>query len=129
MREFQKKRKIRRALFSPFTLSALALALAFLLASAAGVYRKSKMASLKSSEVRTKIERLKERKAELEKELSRLRSGFGREEELRKKFNLRKPGERVLIIADKGGKPKEKAPKANPPGFLSKVWQTLKNMF
>ncbi len=129
MKEFQKKRKIRRALFSPAALTILALIFVFLLVSAAGVYRKSKMASSKSGEVKIKIERLKERKAELEEELNRLRSGFGREEELRKKFNLRKPGERVLIIADKDGKPKEKRPEANPPSFLSKVWRTLENIF
>ncbi|NOY35921.1 MAG: hypothetical protein GXP44_03355 [bacterium] len=129
MKEFQKKRKIRGALFSPFTLTLLALLFVFLLVSAAGVYRKSKMASSKSDEVKVKIERLKERKSELEKELNRLRSGFGREEELRKKFNLRKPDEKVLIIADKDGKPKEKTPEANPPGFFPRVWQALENIF
>lgn len=129
MREFQEKRKIRKALFSRVVLAALFAILIFLSISTAGVYLKSRIAARKNEEMKQKAEELKKRKTDLEKEIARLQSGFGREQELREKFNLRKPGEKTLVIVDKTDKNAGINSKKKSGGFFQKIWQAIKSIF
>lgn len=127
MREFQEKRRVRKILYSPGVLAALLIMFILISVSTVKVYLKSRLAVSKNEKVEQKIEELRKRKSELEKEIKRLQSNFGAEEEIRKKFNVMKPGEKVIVIVDKSEKIDFNEKK--PAGFWKGVWGTIKEIF
>ncbi len=129
MQEFQKKRKIRKILFSPAVLVAFSVFLVFLSSSTIRVYLRSRAASIKKEEFEQKLVNLEKRKSVLEGEIKRLQSKFGVENELREKFNLRKPGEKTLVIVDKAEKNDKMNSEKKSESFFQKIWQTIKSIF
>jgi len=100
MREFQQRRIFRRLMYSKISIFFLSIIFIFFAFSVAGVYRKSKEASQKNNEVKSELNELKAKKDYLENEINRLNTNIGVEEELRDKFQVAKPGEKVIIILD-----------------------------
>lgn len=96
--------------------------------STAKVYSKFKKAYDKNQETIAKIEELEQRKKELEARISALSSEAGREEEIREKFNIKKPGEEVLTIIDKIPE-NDKINNKNEDGFFSGIWNWIAGLF
>jgi cell division protein FtsB len=128
MREFQEKRKLRKVIFSRKVLVLLALVLVFLMYSTGKVYFKSRNAVLKNEEIKKEMADLEQRKSDLQKEINRLQSESGIEEEVRKKFNVQKPGENTLVIVEKNNE-NDKINQEASPGFFSKIWKWIKNIW
>ena len=101
MIQFQGKTKWRRFFYS----QAFAIVLAGVLILSSGsvydVYKKNESAKAKEQTSAENLAELKAKKAGLEYEIDRLKSARGKEEELRKKFQVSRPGEEVLVIIDK----------------------------
>jgi cell division protein FtsB len=130
------KQEIKKSLFSNFLLVAVLIIAIILIISTIKVYFKSRKAVLKNDGVKTEITELETRKKELEKDVVRLRTESGIEEEIRKKFNVAKPGEEVLVFVDKNtesGKINSGKEKSgfflNLPDFFGGIWSFIKNIF
>jgi len=93
------------------------------------VYLKQRVAVSKNEEMKRRVEELEKRKEKMKEEVEYLQSDFGREEEIRSKFNAQKPGEKVLVIVDA----KEENDKAEQgektSGFFLGIWEMVKNIF
>lgn len=59
------------------------------------------MARINRQEAEIALANLKNKQAGLEKEIARLETDRGVEEELRRRFQVVRPGEQVLVIVDK----------------------------
>lgn len=129
MKEFQDKKRIRKIIFSRFSLAILLIILIILSVSTLKVYLKSRKASLKNDQTIAQIEELEKKKKELEDRLAKLQIGSGLEEEIREKFNVKKPGEEVLNIIDKSPENDKINNEESEKGFFSKIWDWIKNLF
>lgn len=117
-------------MYSRPVLIGLALTLIFAGFSAFQVYIKSRSAVIKNDKVKKDLADLEKRKKELEERIARLETPAGLEEELRKKFNVSKPDENVLVIVEKGeekGKIEEKENTISV--FFSGIWEKIKGVF
>lgn len=128
MREFQERKKLRKILYSKKILALLLIVLALLIYSTAKIYFKSRNALSKSEETRLELAELEQRKAELEKEILRLQTPLGEEEEIRRKFSVSRPEEKILVIVDKAPE-NDKINSSEETGFFGKIWSFVKSMF
>lgn len=129
MREFQEKRKIRGFLYSKKMIVLLLLITVFLFFSTIKVYLKSRDAVLKRNETEKELTELEQRKAELEKDVNRLNTKSGLEEEIRKQLSAQKPGEKVLVIVDKNAENDKMESGNQLSDFFSKIWGWVKSKF
>ncbi len=129
MREFQERKKIQKKIFSPFALAALLILFLFLTVSTAKMYLKRRAAAEKNRITERQLVEIKEKNAEMKKEIERLRSDFGKEAEIRKKFNVQKPGEKVIVIVDKVPEKDKINPEKKESGFFSGIFRAIKNIF
>ena len=125
MREYQEKRKIRKIIYSKWGFIFLFIVLAF---STSKIYVKSKNAALMNGEISAALIELENKELELESEVKRLQSESGIEGEIRKKFNIGKPEEKVIIIVDKDGE-NNKINQEKTEGFFLKIWRGVKSVF
>lgn len=91
---------MRRLMYSNVSIFFLLVIFIFFIFSIAGVYNKSKEAIKKNEEVSSELNDTKLKKDYFEAEIDRLNTNAGIEDELRDKFQIAKPGERVIIIVD-----------------------------
>lgn len=101
----------------------------FIFYSTIGVYRKSRNNLAQNKEEENKLAALEKRNAELENEIIRMESESGKEEEIRKKFNVAKQGEKILVIVDKKPKDVKIENTEKKSGILSRFWQSVKGLF
>lgn len=103
MREFERKRKIRRVLYSKFTIFIL-LAFIFLIGKAVwSAYNRVENSGESSDIAREELEKLKERELYLEDQIESLKTEAGVDALIRDKFKAVKEGEEMsVIIEDKG---------------------------
>lgn len=101
MRDFQGRKKWHRIFRSDFFSFVLLVVVLLLLKSVWGVYKKDYMARINRQEAEIALANLKNKQAGLEKEIARLETDRGVEEELRRRFQVVRPGEQVLVIVDK----------------------------
>lgn len=129
MREFQERRKLRRFFFSRPAFAVFSVAAIFLAFSVFKVYKKSSQAVLKNTAVLKDIADTNKRKGELEANLQKLKTEQGVEEELRKKFQIKKPGEEFFVVIEKEP-PADNANYSGSQGkvILEKVLNFLKNV-
>ena len=107
----------------------LLLLLVSLSFSTARLYFKSRNALAKREEIKKELAELEKRRGELEKDVSRLQTESGMEEEIRKRLNAQRPGEKTLVIVDKGVE-SVKIESDNKIGdFFSKILEWVKNKF
>jgi cell division protein FtsB len=100
MIEFQKKKKIRKVLYSPITLLILAIVFVVILRSLWGVYTKEKLSYENLIREKTELEKLYSREKALASSLEYLNTDIGVENEIRSKFRAVKDGEKVVVIVD-----------------------------
>jgi len=129
MKEFQDKKRIRKIIFSRFSLAVLLIILIILSVSTAKVYLKSQKASLRNDQTIAQIKELEKKKKELEDRIAKMQTGSGLDEEIREKFNVQKPGEEVLNIVDKSPENDKIDSAEENHGFFSKIWDLIKNIF
>jgi cell division protein FtsB len=87
-----------------------------------GIYQKHKISSEKRGEALEQLEELQERKEGLERELERLNTERGLEEEIRTKFQVSKPGEETIVLVE----PESAGDNINEGPSL---WERIKNIF
>ena len=129
MREFQEKRKFKKIVYSVWLQIFLGIVLLALIFSTVKVYKKSRLSADKSKEIKEELASLEKRNAELAAEAARLESESGREEEIRKRVDVAKPGEKILVIVDKIGEDVNINGAENKGGFFSRFWRWVKNWF
>lgn len=128
MKEFQERRVLRRIIFSRFAFVFLMVVLGFMVYSTVKIYLRSQEANFVNQMVEKEIEELKAKRGDLSAAIQRLESEGGREEEIRSRFSVQKPGEKAVIIIEK--EVKNNLPEnGSPSGFFEKVWGFIKNIF
>ena len=83
---------------------------------------------MERGETEKKLENLKIEREELQSRISELEKESGVERELIKKFQIRKPGEQVLVVLE----PKEENGnngEKNKTGFFRNFWGSIKEFF
>lgn len=129
MREYQERRKFKKIIYSKWSYLFLSAIIVFIFYSTIGVYRKSRNNLAQNKEEENKLAALEKRNAELENEIIRMESESGKEEEIRKKFNVAKQGEKILVIVDKKPKDVKIENTEKKSGILSRFWQSVKGLF
>lgn len=123
MTNLLRKKKYRRFLFSKVGI-VIVLVLTVLVSRAAwNVYEKERMTRAKVVGAEYELEELKEREAELERDLALFATSEGIEEEIRDTYGFAKEGEEVLIILEE---------EENTAGFTQSkptLWQRFLSLF
>jgi cell division protein FtsB len=119
MREFQEQRKFKKLLFSKISIFLLFVVLVIVSIPVRKIYQKSRMAIERNEKVQDDLQELRDRKEKLEEEVVRLQTEIGKEEEIRKKFNVSKPGENTVVVVDR--KEDASSEDQNKKGFFQKL--------
>ena len=103
MKEFQQRNKFKK-IFLSRPVFALFLCVAVLLTiSTFKMYKKANDAVQRNEIIENELLNLEKRRKELEANVNRLRTRSGIEEELRKRFQVKKPGEEYIILLEEEG--------------------------
>jgi len=129
MREFQEKRKFKKIVYSVWLQAILGIIFLALVFSAVKVYKKSRISVQKFQEIKEEMAGLEKRNAELAAKAARLESESGREGEIRKRFDVAKPGEKILVIVDKNSEDVKINGANVKTGFFPGIWRWVKNWF
>ena len=98
MKEFYTKRKVKRILYSKFSILLL-VGIFFLIAKAGfHLYEKERESASNLRNAKQELGRLKDRQGVLTDEIRRLSTPIGVEQEIREKFKVAKEGEHMIII-------------------------------
>ena len=124
MLDFQQKRKIKRVLYSKTSIVVLAVLIFFLARSTYDIYGRQRLSVESFGESTREYESLKTREAHLTTSLLRLETEEGKEEEIRSKFGVAKPGEVVVTVIDDPALGSETAVKK---GFWGKMMDWFDN--
>ncbi len=116
---------IRKLYSKPF-LIILLIIIILLIKGTWGVYLKEQESRGNAAMVKVELVNLEERKALLEIETKKLKSQEGIEEAIRKKFQVSKPGENVLVVVDK---PLPASSVVENQNFFSKMWESVSGIF
>ena len=101
MLEFQEKRKIKSFLSSKITLVVLIIVIGFFFNAVWNLYQKQDITKDNLSKSAAIYENLRSREKMLSLEVEKLKTTEGKEEEIREKYGLVKPGEEVIVVVDK----------------------------
>lgn len=107
MKKFQEKQIIKSRLYSPITIIFLFIVLLFAVNGSKNIWLKYFESKENATQTYRKLEELEARKKGLEEQTERLKSEEGIEEEVREKFNVLRPGEKVLVIKEEESEQKE----------------------
>ena len=129
MREFQEKRKFKKIIYSGWLQIILGIILLALIFPTVKVYKKSRISADKSKEIKEEITKLEKRNVELGAEAARLESESGREGEIRKRFDVAKPGEKILVIIDKNSEDVKINGEDVKAGFFYRLWRWVERFF
>lgn len=104
MREFQARKHqhamIARVIRSRWFLAVLIIAVFFIVRGTIRVYKNYTIAREDLQKVKSDIEVLEKRNAELDTQLGHLETEEGQDYEIRRKLDVVKPGERVIQVID-----------------------------
>ena len=100
MVDFQRKKNIRKVIYSRITIFVLFVVVVFLLRAVYDIYKKERVSFKSVASVEENYNDLKDRKNMLRSEIDRLNTDKGIEEEIRSKFSVARPGETVVVIVD-----------------------------
>jgi len=129
MREFQEKRKFKKLIYSGWLQIFLGIVLLALIFPTVKVYKKSRISAGKAEEIKEEMAKLEKRNAELAAEAARLESESGEDGEIRKRFDVAKPGEKIIVIVDKAGEDVKINGAENNVGLFSQIWRWMKSWF
>jgi len=100
MLDFQKKKKIRKILYSPFVLIILFIITLLISSGVVSVYKKAKLSEENLEREKRELERLAVREKTLTSSINYLKTDQGIEDEIRTKFRAVREGEKVVVIID-----------------------------
>ncbi|MBI2100715.1 MAG: septum formation initiator family protein [Candidatus Vogelbacteria bacterium] len=123
MREFQDKRRWRWLIYSWPVRLGLVLMIMALASSVFRLYEKERRVGRERARLLEEVERLQSRQRELAAEVEKLATERGIEEGIREKFNVVKPGEKVISLVD------DETPTSSPPVSSSRWWQKIIDLF
>ena len=101
MKRFKKRSYFKKVIFSWPAVIGFGVLVGFMSASVFKVYFNVRKVALNQAAVKKETENLGSKKGELDSVLKRLETPAGVEEEIHKKFQVKKPGEEALIIVEK----------------------------
>ncbi len=101
-RDFQEKKRLHKLIYSWPVLFILAALIIWGLAGIVSLWRSRADIQNSLAEINSKITQTRETKEVMEKRLENLNSSFGLDLEARRRFNLKKQGENVVIFLDDG---------------------------
>jgi cell division protein FtsB len=90
----------KKIVYSPTVLFILIILFILISRSAWNIYSRTDISADKLEQSRSELNKIKERKAELEARISRLSNDEGLEAEIRSKYRAVKSGEKVAVIVD-----------------------------
>ncbi len=105
MLQFYQKRTLRGWLHSPLALGVLGIIILFMMSVVYQRYSIEQEMVERRLEAETHLKELEDRRAELEKKVEYLSNERGIEAEMRRNFDVARPGEQVVIILDDEKKP------------------------
>lgn len=100
MLEFQKKKQLRKILYSPVVLLILAFIFILILRGVWSVYEKAQLSAENLEKERNELQKLAQREKNLAASLDYLKTDQGVENEIRTKFRAVKEDEYVAVIID-----------------------------
>ena len=100
MLEFYKKRTLLSWLHSPLALGVLGIIILFMMSVVYQRYSIEQGMVARREEAADQLKQLEDRRAELEKKVEYLSNERGIEAEMRRNFDVARPGEQVVIILD-----------------------------
>ncbi len=103
MFDYQQKRKLRTAFESPITWSVVMIITGLMTVSAFNRYQIAYDMEVRREEAQKEVEKLKERKEELEVEVEYLSNERGIEAEIRRQYDVAKDGEQIVIMIEDAG--------------------------
>ncbi|HEY4512067.1 MAG TPA: septum formation initiator family protein [Candidatus Paceibacterota bacterium] len=121
MKRFEVKKQFRSRLYSRVTIVILLLFVIFFTNGVVNIYLREAESSKMRSEAEVKLVDLTSRKKKLSAEIEKLNSSEGIEEEIRTKFNVTKPGEKVILVVDDS----EASSTDQSPGFFASLWAKI----
>jgi cell division protein FtsB len=118
MKKFENKRQLKSRLYSRTAVTMLLLCVLLLCKGVFGLYVKSKESATARDAAQARLTELTNRKEVIAREIQNLSQSQGVDREVREKFNVVKPGEKVVLIMD------DELPVEVPPkkGFFSSIW-------
>ncbi len=124
MREYQRKRRIRKILYSRGAL-AVAFILLLLIGKATwGLYIKERESRKNLDRVEAELSALTARERKLQEDIARLQTPEGLESEIREQFQVAKPGEQMVVLV---GEEKAAAVESvTEPSFVSKFFDLFR---
>ncbi len=122
MKHFQDKKQIKSRFYSKLTIALLVLLILFLGNGVWNIYGKQRQSKVMRREAESKLASLQGQKSSLEREIEKLESESGVEEEIRTKFNVVKPGERVVMIVNPAP---ATTTATTTQGFWSRLWSKV----
>ncbi len=122
MKHFEDKRQIKSRFYSKLTVIGLSI-LALVIANGVWkIYQREKQSESMRFEAEARLTSLKNQKDSLTKEMNKLSSEGGVEEEIRQKFNVVKPGEHVVVIVNTD---QATTTATTTSGFWASLWQKI----
>jgi cell division protein FtsB len=125
MREFEKKRRLKKTIYSKFTSIILLAILLFLISGTFHIYQKARQSEQKLEMAENKLDDLQQRHNQLTDQIEEIKSDVGQEEQLRSKFYLAKEGEKAVFIIDQEPEP-EPEPES---GIFGTAWKKFISIF
>ncbi len=128
MEYLKKRQKNRKRLYSKVTIFALVVLLGLMIRPTWSIFQKSFESKRNLQHAEAELAELDIRKKELAKDVSYLKSDYGRDQEIRDKFGVAKNGETMVVIVrnDKEAPPPPPPPE---PTFLQKTWSRFLSVF
>ncbi len=100
MKDFQRKRKIRKTLYSRGVLFGLLLVLIVVSKATFSLYAKERESQRNLSLAEANLSTLSLREERLKSDIARLKTSEGIDAEIRSQFQVAKPGERMVVLVD-----------------------------
>ena len=107
MNDFQRKRKIRKILYSRGVLFCLFLLLLLVSKATWSLYDKERESRKNLDRVEADLLALSLREEQLKKDITRLRTPEGIESEIREQFQVARPGESMVVLVEDTKEPPE----------------------
>lgn len=121
MREFQERQHVKKLLHSRYAIGFLVVIALLVGRGVWGVHQKYSKSMDISTRMRNEAAALQAREDALKASIGSLATPEGREKEIRDRFGVVKPGEKMVVLVDQaGGQAAQPAPEA--PGFWSRFF-------
>lgn len=125
MLEFQRKRKTQKFIYSYFSIAILIIVIFLLSKSIFGLYSKAQASIDARKQSEHEYKELSARYDYVKGEIERLRTKEGIEEEVREKFSVVKPGEKLIVLVAGASVPAPEEEKS----FFKKIFDKTKSFF